>query len=82
MGRDKNDFGGKRDNANELPILLLVTLFGILMVLLFILIVFVFQTYAIWRMSVVVVAQNTEDDTEKKITQVIRASGANTNGAG
>ena len=80
-GNGNGGFGGKRDNEGQ-AILLLVTLFGILIVLLFMLIVFVIQTWAIWRMSVVVVAQNTEDDTEKKITQMIRASGSSTNRGG
>lgn len=74
-----NGRGNNGSGANTNAVLFLVTLFLILMVLLLILAVFVVQTYAIWRLSAVVVAQNTDDDTEKrKSTRIITVTGTNT----
>lgn len=62
MGDGNNNGGGGKGLKDEETVLLLFTLFGILVVLFLILIVYVFQTWALWKMAKVVVEQNTEGD--------------------
>lgn len=74
-------FGSNNRNQQEI-ILLLFTLFGILVTLFLMLIVFLFQTWTLWKIARVVVEQNgsDEDDGGKRTegTATASASGSAT----